>query len=106
MTQLIRLISKYSILLVLSTLISKIVFYYSSFYLHDISFDEKSIWFNISKYIIYFFQLVIAIFLLIDLKRLKMKHYFIALVGLFYPIMGITALLLIILYNDRNNMVV
>lgn len=102
MTQIVRLISKYSIILSLSILTGKLWFYFSNHIIpidspKDISFLHK-----LPAYFSYFFNLLTSILLLVDMIRLKLKNYIIPLVGLFYPIIGITGLLIIIIYRDND----
>lgn len=100
MTQIVKLISKYSIILSLSILTGKIWFHFSTFIIPIEKADDISFWYSLPTYFGYFFNLLTSILLLVDIIRLK--YYLIPLVGLFYPIIGITGLLIIIIYRDNN----
>ncbi len=102
MTQIIKLISKYSIILSFSILTGKLWLYISIIIVPIKNAEGISLWHSLPTYFNYFFNALISILLLIDIFRNKLKYYLIPLVGLFYPVMGITGLLILIIYNDKN----
>ncbi len=102
MTQIVKLISKYSIILSLSILTGKIWVQLTTFIIGIENVQDLSFWNSFPKYFGYLFNLLISILLLVDIIMLRLKYYIIPLVGLFYPIIGITGLLIIIIYRDNN----
>ena len=102
MKLIIRLITKYSILLALSALLTETWFYLEAILYPIESLEDLNFWDNLPYYSVYFFKVLISILLFIDVRKYGLKFYLIPLVGLFYPLLGVCALLIMIIYKENR----
>jgi hypothetical protein len=102
MNQLIRLITKYSIILAFSSLIGITWFYLKSIVMPIENIEDIDFWQNLPSYSGYFFKLLISILLFIDVNKFGLKFYLIPIVGLFYPLLGVCALLIMVIYYENK----
>ena len=100
MKTIINLISKYSIVLILSYLFGQVWFYFKGIILPIDNVDDIDFIQKIPIYSGYFFRIIVAILLLVDLKKYKINYKVIPLIGLFYPLLGILGLLVLYIYRE------
>jgi hypothetical protein len=64
--------------------------------------EDINFWHKLPSYSGYFFKVLVSILLFIDVKKFGLKYYLIPIVGLFYPLLGVCALLILIIYNENK----
>jgi hypothetical protein len=99
MRTLLSLITKYAVILIINYLFGKTWFYLKSIILPVDSIDDINFWHNLPDYSSYAVKIIVAILLLIDVKKFRLNIYLIPLIGLFYPLLGICSFLIILIYS-------
>lgn len=102
MKQLVKLITKYSILLALSSFFGVTWFYLKSIVMPIENIEDIGFWHNLPSYSGYFFKILISFLLFLDVKKFNLNFYVIPIVGLFYPLLGVCTLLIMIIYTENK----
>lgn len=97
-----KLVTKYGLILAFSAMSGHFWFYLGSllFPINAINFND--IWRTIPNYVIYAIQVLVCILLIIDIRKYKIKLWLIPVIGLFYPLVGICAFLILYIYKTTN----
>jgi hypothetical protein len=96
MNEIFKVLNKYIVLLIISSLSGMPWFYIQHFVFQDISPD--SIVYSIPTYLNYFIRLLVITLLIIDFKKHKLEHVLISCVAaFFFPLLGIVSLGLLLL---------
>lgn len=101
-----KLIAKYGIILALSSLLGYSWFYLQVYFIQHTNPANYDLWQLLPTYSGYLFNVLICILLLIDIRKSQLNYYLIAFTGLFYPLVGISAFLILYIFkttNDLNN---
>jgi len=102
MKDIINHINKYGIVLILSSLFGHLWFYLQSLLFSHRIIDQNTLWYAIPTYTGYFFQVLVSVLLFIDIRKYNMKYYLIPIMGLFYPLLGVSAFLILHIYKTAN----
>lgn len=99
-----KLVTKYGLILAFSALLGHFWFYLGSLLFPINATNFNDYWREIPNYVIYSIQILVCILLIIDIRKYKIKSGLIPVIGLFYPLVGICAFLILYIYNTKNTM--
>ena len=101
MTPLLKILLKYIIILIISSILNTFSFFSFTFYRELLGFDNLDIIQSIPTYIDYLVRILIVILLAIDIKREKIKFvWLICIAGFFYSLLGI--LIFALMYLEKK----
>ena len=102
MTSLLKVLNKYIILMIISSLFG-MPWLYVRFLLFDMSNNETyALTSNISNLANYLIRLIILILLIIDFRKMNLKYILLSCIAtLVYPLLGVVILSLLILEKEK-----
>jgi len=100
MNNFLKLISKYSIILIFMIFFGHYIFLFKINIYPIYSISDTDLWNIFLNFSGYFFQIIVAILLFIDAKKYRLNFYFIPLAGLIYPLLGICVFFILFIYNE------
>ncbi len=100
MKSFLSLISKYAIILALGSLFGNAWFYLKSIIFPIHSIEDFNFWHELPSYSNYLIKIIVTVLLIIDVKKYKLNYYLIPIVGFFYPLVGICAFLILLIYRE------
>ena len=100
MKSILSLISKYAIILALGSLFGNTWFYLKHIIFPIDSIEDINFWHELPTYSNYLIKIIVTVLLVIDVKKYKVNYYLIPIVGFFYPLVGICAFLILLIYTE------
>jgi hypothetical protein len=99
MEQIHKLITKYGLILAFSAMFGHLWFYTSGLLFPMNRYNYHAFWRDIPNYIVSLTQLLICVLLFIDSRKYQIKFWLIPIIGLFYPLVGVSAFLILYIYK-------
>ena len=98
-----KLITKYGLILAFSALIGHFWVYLQMLLFPPNQYNYYEIWRAIPNYVVYFVQVLVCILLIIDIRKYRIQFWLVPVMGLFYPLVGICAFLILYIYQKGNS---
>ena len=104
-TALKSLIIKYSVIILLNSIIGYFWFRINHLLINPIPSDisKVTLMFSIPTYISYFLQLIVCILLMLDIRKYTIRFWLIPAIGLFYPVFGVAVFLILYILQEKEN---
>jgi hypothetical protein len=101
MKKFLKLVGKYAIILVITNVLLNSVFFLNLTVFPFNTHADANLWGFFSSYIGYVVNVIIAVLLFVDTKKYQLNFTLIPLVGLFYPLLGISVFLILLIYKEN-----
>ena len=101
MTKIVKILNKYIILLIISSVLGLPWFYIRLAFF--INYESNSAIDLIPRYVDYLIRLIVIILLIIDFKKYQLKYILVTCIAaLFFPLLGVVTFAIILLEREKN----